>query len=141
MFLSLPHPTVLRPMPTREALRVLLVDGDSLVRWALGCTLIQHGCVVVEHKDGESAARSVADPSNFFDVILLDFPLAEGDGLEVLTALKQLSPKSNVLLMSADMSAEDLAEASHRGAAAFVPKPFDLDDVWTLVCRYGRPAH
>jgi DNA-binding NtrC family response regulator len=140
MFLSLPRPSALRPMPTHDVLRILLVDDDSLVRWALGCTLIQHGCLVVEDEDGESAIRSVADPSNLFDVILLEFPLAEGDGLDVLTALKQLSPKSKVLLMSTGLSADDLAEAVRRGAAAFVPKPFDLDDVWALVCRYGRPA-
>ena len=140
MFLTMPRSSALQPTQTCGALRVLLVDDDSLVRWALGYTLIQHGCLVVEDKDGESAIRSVADPSSLFDVILLDFPLAEGDGLDVLTALKQLSPKSRVLLMSTGISADDLAEAVRRGAAAFVPKPFDLDDVWTLVRRYGRSA-
>jgi CheY-like chemotaxis protein len=140
MFLTMPRSSALQPTQTCDALRVLLVDDDSLVRWAIGYTLIQHGCLVVEDKDGESAIRSVADPSSLFDVILLDFPLAEGDGLDVLTALKQLSPKSRVLLMSTGISADDLAEAVRRGAAAFVPKPFDLDDVWTLVRRYGRSA-
>lgn len=141
MFLSLQRPSASRPAPTRDALRVLLVDRDSLVRWALGCTLIQHGCVVVEDKDGESAIRSVSDPSNRFDVILLDFPLGGGDRLDVLRVLKRLSPKSRVLLMSADISADDLAEAARGGAVAFIPKPFDLDEVWMLVERYGHPAH
>jgi DNA-binding NtrC family response regulator len=124
-------------MPTHGALRVLLVDDDSLVRWALGCTLLQHGCVVVEDKDGKSAIRSVADPANVFDVILLGFPLPEGDGLEVLTTLKYFAPGSRVFLMSADISADDRAEAVRRGASAFVPKPFDLDDVWTLIRDVG----
>lgn len=139
MFLSRPRPSALRPIPIRPALRVLLVDDDSLVRWALGCTLLQHGCVVVEDKDGKSAIRTVADPATVFDVILLGFPLPEGDGLEVLTTLKQLAPGSSVLLMSADISADDRAEAARRGASAFVPKPFDLDDVWTLI-QDGRAA-
>ena len=141
MSLSLPRPSALRPMPARSALHVLLVDDDALVRWALGCTLTQHGCVVVDDKDAKSAIRSVTDPSNVFDVILLDYPLPDAEGLELLTTLRQLAPQSRVVVMSAEIPADELAEAIRRGASAFVPKPFDLDDVWTLVSRYGHPAN
>jgi len=138
MFLSLPRPSAVRTVPPRGALRVLLVDDDSLVRWALGCTLSQHGCVVVEDKDAKSAIRSVADAANVFDVILLDYRLPDAHGLGLITTLKQLAPRSRVVMMAADMSADELAEAVHRGASAFVPKPFDLDDVWTLIHGYGH---
>jgi DNA-binding NtrC family response regulator len=129
-------------MAAGGALRVLVVDGDSLMRWALGCTLIQHGCIVVEEKDATSAIRFLADRANVVDVILLDFPLPGGDGFEVFTTLKHLAPRSNVLLMSADFSADDLAEAARRGASAFVPKPFDLDDMWMVLraTAVGRTA-
>jgi DNA-binding NtrC family response regulator len=102
--------------------------------------LIQQGCAVVEAEDGASATRAAADPSNAFDVILLDYRLPDAHGLELLTTLKQLAPQSRVLMMSSDMSADDLAEAVRRGASAFVPKPFDLDDVWTLI-RESSPTH
>ena len=141
MSLSLPPPSALPPMPPRGALRVLVVDDDSLVRWALGCMLIQHGCAVVEGWDAESATRAVADPSNVFDVILLDCRLPDAHGLELLTVMKQLAAQSSVVMMSSDLSAGDLAEARRRGACAFVPKPFDLDDVWALIRQCSRPAH
>lgn len=140
MLPTLPPPSVPLPMAHRHALRVLVVDDDSLVRWALGCALIQHGCVVVEQKDAASAIRSATDPSAVFDVILLDDRLPDARGLELLTTLKQLAPRSRVVMMSADMSAEDRAEAVLRGASAFVPKPFDLDEVWTLIRRDAPPA-
>jgi DNA-binding NtrC family response regulator len=128
-----------QPIQGRDGLRVLLVDDDSLVRWALGSMLIQHGCAVVEGQDAESATRVVADPSNVFDVILLDYRLPDVQGFELLTTLKQLAPQSRVVMMSSDISADDLAEAFRRGACAFVPKPFDLDHVWTLVGASSRP--
>jgi len=43
-------------------------------------------------------------------------------------------------MMSSHLSADDLSEAVARGAWAFVPKPFDLEDVWTLVREYRQPA-
>ena len=140
MLPTLPPPSVPLPMPHRHALRVLVVDDDSLVRWALGCALIQHGCVVAEREDAASAIRSATDPSAVFDVILLDDRLPDTRGLELLTTLKQLAPQSRVVMMSADMPAEDRAEAVLRGASAFVPKPFDLDEVWTLIRRDAPPA-
>ena len=127
-------------MQTCSALRVLVVDDDSLVRWALRCMLVQHGCVVIEVQDCESGRRAAADASNVFDVILLDDHLPDGYGLELLTTLKQLAPQSRVLMMSSYLSADDLSEAVARGAWAFVPKPFDLEDVWTLVREYRHPA-
>ena len=100
--------------------------------------LVQHGCAVVEAQDGASATRAVTDPSNTFDVILLDRCLPDANGIELLTTVKELSPRSRVIMMSCDMPPDDQAEAIRRGACAFVPKPFDLNDVWALLCKYSR---
>ena len=140
MYPSLPRPSVLPPVAPPGPLRVLVVDDDSLVRWALGCALSQQGCVVVEKNDGASATCSLADGANEFDVILLDDRLPDVRGLDLLTTLKQLAPRTRVIMMSADMPADELVEAVRRGVSAFVPKPFDLDDVWTLIRRYAHPA-
>lgn len=139
MYPSLPRPSLPSMAPPRP-LRILVVDDDSLVRWALGCALSQQGCLVVEESDGESALRSLADGSNGFDVILLDDRLPDVRGLDLLTTMKQLAPRSRVVMMSADMPADDLVEAVRRGVSAFVPKPFDLDEVWTLIRRYAHPV-
>ena len=120
----------------RDELYFAMFQPSNYTHWAGNLKRYRLGSV-----DGESAIRSVSDPSNRFDVILLDFPLGGGDRLDVLRVLKRLSPKSRVLLMSADISADDLAEAARGGAVAFIPKPFDLDEVWMLVERYGHPAH
>jgi DNA-binding NtrC family response regulator len=137
---TLPPPSATLPMPPDSALRVLLVDDDSLIRWALGSRLMQQGCVVVEERDGASAIRAVTDAPDVFDVILFDDRLPDRRGLELLTVFGQVAPRSGVVMMSAGMPEDELIEAVLRGTCAFLPKPFDLDEVWAVMRRYGRRA-
>jgi DNA-binding NtrC family response regulator len=119
-------------LPVRRAntLRVLIVDDDILVRWALASMLAQHACTVLEHADARSATRAVTERPGDFDIVLLDYRLPDGDDLNLLASLKRLAHASTVLVMSVHMSRDDSDEATRLGAAALVPKPFDLDDVW-----------
>jgi response regulator RpfG family c-di-GMP phosphodiesterase len=54
------------------ALRVMVVDDEPLIRWAIAQTLAELGYSVVEDGDGESALHVLADASRPVDVILLD---------------------------------------------------------------------
>jgi DNA-binding NtrC family response regulator len=121
------------PVRRTDSLHVLIVDDELLVRWALASMLGQHGCTVVDRADARSATRTVTESPGAFDLILLDYRLSDSDDLTLLARLKRLAPTTTVLMMSAHMSRDDQDEAMRLGAAAFVPKPFDLDDVWTLI--------
>ena len=61
--------------------------------------------------------------------MLLDVRLPDGDGLDVLRKLKELSPDTPVILMTAFSSVENAVEAMKLGAYSYVNKPFNLDDV------------
>jgi DNA-binding NtrC family response regulator len=121
------------PAQRPDPLHVLVVDDELLVRWALASMLAQHGCTVVECADARSATHAVTDSRWPFDIILLDYRLPDSDDLNLLAGLKHLAPETTMLMMSAHMSRDERDEATRLGAAAFVPKPFDLDDVWTLI--------
>jgi len=118
-----------------EPIRILIIDDEWLVRWALAITLKEHGCVVVERHDASSATQAVIESPGVFDVILLDYQLPDSRGLNLLATLKRFAPTSRVMMMSAHMSQDERDEASRLGASAFVPKPFDVDAVWDLVAN------
>ena len=119
----------------RDPIRILIIDDEWLVRWSLAHMLAQHGCVVVEREDARAGTRALEDSTDAFDVVLLDHKLPDGRGLDLLTTVTQLAPRSRVIMMSAHMSREEVDDARRLGASAFVPKPFDLDVVWDLVLR------
>lgn len=120
-----------------DPIRVLIVDDELLVRWALASMLIHYGCIVVQCDDAASATRALAESSDPFDVILLDYNLPDSRDVHLLTTVKRLAPSSTVMMLSAHMTREEADEAIRLGASAVVPKPFDLDAVWELI-RRGR---
>jgi DNA-binding NtrC family response regulator len=115
--------------------RVLIVDDDSLVRWALGRMLNDHGCTVVEGENAHAATLAITDNGHVFDVILLDYHLPDSHDLHLLMTLRRLAPASKIVMMSSHMMRDEIDAAHALGASAFMPKPFDLDDTWNLLVR------
>jgi DNA-binding NtrC family response regulator len=117
--------------------RVLIVDDDLLIRWVLAQTLADRGCIVVEAKDGRSARQAIVDSTPPFDVVLLDYRLPDSRDLALLRAVRRLSPRSRVLMMSAYMDAHVAEDAGSDGAVSVLEKPLDLD----AVCALALDAH
>ena len=92
----------LRAMATgSSALRVLVVDDEPLMRWAIAETLTALGYSVVEAEDGQSAVRTLAEAPKPIDVIVLDCRLPDSDDLALLATIRSLAPASQVIVMTA----------------------------------------
>jgi DNA-binding NtrC family response regulator len=114
---------------------VLIVDDESLIRWSLAQTLIDHDYVVMEAGDGKQALAVLKNPPDRVEVIMLDYRLPDTDGLKLLAAIRGLSPESRVVMMTAYGTAEVVAEAMRLGAVCVVNKPIEMQDVAALVSR------
>jgi two-component system response regulator AtoC len=105
---------------------LLIVDDEELVRWSLRERFRREGYAVVEAATAAAALEQVAGG---VDLVLLDYRLPDGDGLAVLRRIKEVSPDTPVILMTAFSTVENAVEAMKHGAYHYLNKPFNLDDV------------
>ena len=121
----------------QSSLRVLIVDDESLIRWAVAETLTKAGHEVLEAPDGGSALRALQDTKEHVDVVLLDLRLPDCADLTLLSSIRRQSPGSAVVMMSAHATPEIAAEARALGAYDVIAKPFDVNGCERLL----RQAH
>ena len=114
-------------------LRVLVVDDEALIRWSLVQTLCDAGHETAEADDAVSAVRAVLSAPTPFDVVLLDLRLPDSKDLELLSAMRRLTPSTKVILMTAYGTPEIVQGAIDLGAFRVVGKPLEMADVSALV--------
>ena len=111
--------------------KILVVDDSSLARRRVRGILEEAGYEVVEAEDGMSALERyfVEKPS----LVVLDLVMKGMYGLDVLAKLLEMDPAARVIVASADVQTSSHEMAEQAGAAGFLMKPIDADQVLTLV--------
>ncbi|MFN0186407.1 MAG: response regulator [Aquabacterium sp.] len=104
-------------------MKVLLVDDHPLILAALQAVIKGLGDdVVVVGVDSARAANDELARDPTFDLVLLDLSLGDGDGFEVLSAMRQQYPALPVVVVSATERTSDVIRSIDMGAMGFVPK-------------------
>lgn len=118
--------------------RILIVDDDEGICYALTRQLGRDGRVVKAVHSAQSAYAEVADWQP--DLVLMDIKMPGVDGLTALNHIKESNKHQFVVIMTAHGTTETAIEAMKRGAFDYVMKPFHEADVLEKVVRRALDA-
>ena len=111
--------------------KILIVDDERSLRDVLSIMLRRAGYDVTVASDGGEAIARIE--KELFDLVITDLKMPKASGLDVLKAVKETSPDSVVLIITAFASAESAVEAMKLGAYDYLPKPFQVDEVQLII--------
>ncbi len=131
-------------MPTQtakqnERAKILVVDDKDQMRDVLRKFLAAEGYLVETAADGKDALRKFSE--NKFELVLSDIKMPAMDGSELLTEILKINPQAIVILMTAFGSIEAAVAAIKLGAADYVSKPFQMEDVLFRISRALKEKH
>jgi two-component system nitrogen regulation response regulator GlnG len=106
---------------------ILLVEDDSAIATVITAALEDEGfairrCSTITERDDHLT-------DSYFDVMLTDVMLEDGDGLQSMGAVRSAAPDMPVIVLSAQNTLDTAVRASDNNAFEYFPKPFDLDEL------------
>src|SRR3954462_1546258 len=120
-------------LPSGGKPRVLIVDDQRNMRTTTAFVLQQAGYDVAEAESGEAAlSRLLAEP---FEGVLTDLKMAPLDGIAVLRGALEISPRTQVIVMTAYGTVESRVAAMQQGAHDYLSKPFKEEELLMRVQR------
>src|ERR1700690_1376905 len=117
-------------------LRILIIDDEANIRTTLSLCLEVEGNTVAAVGSIQDALEEIA--RQIFDLVFLDVRLGMENGLDFLPRLRAESPWAKVVVITAYASIETAVQAMKRGAAEYLPKPFDAAQVQLLTMKIAE---
>jgi two-component system response regulator PilR (NtrC family) len=109
------------------AQRILVVDDEQIIRESLSFILKKEGYNVEEAANGKDAMSK--HDANPFDIIITDIEMPEMKGVDLLRQIRQRTPQTLVVVITAFGSVETAVLALREGAADYILKPINFDDL------------
>jgi two-component system nitrogen regulation response regulator GlnG len=119
-------------MPARTA-EIWLLDDDAALRWLIGEALRDAGRTTREFASAEEVRRALAEQTPA--LLITDIRLPGDDGLELLAQLRKTHADLPVVVVTAHSDLQSAVAAYQGGAFEYLPKPFDVDELVTVVSR------
>lgn len=112
---------------------VLIVDDDEMILESLETILKNAGYLTQTAKTGKEALSKT--DNEFFNAILIDIRLPDMTGLELLSQIKDTTPKMKKLILTGYPDAPTAIEAVNQKADAYLVKPFDPEELLKLIAE------
>ena len=123
-------------MIQKDKIRILLVEDHPLYRVGLHLALSYSGLACVLKSEAANVAQALdflQHHSDEVDLILLDYFLPDGTGMDVLKVAKQRFPRIKVLLVSGEDNNPELDAMIHEGLNGFVSKDVTPQGLATVI--------
>ena len=111
--------------------RILAVDDEKNIRHLIRTEFSLEGFDVVTASSGEKGLALFKNRR--FDVVLLDIKLPKQSGIEILKKMKQISPTTEIIMITGYGDIRSAVDAIKLGASDYVTKPFKLDELLRLI--------
>lgn len=118
--------------------RVLVVEDEPHLLRALVLNFSTRGYTVTSAATGAAALTHAQAASP--DIVILDLGLPDIDGMEVITRLRKRNPDMPIIVLSSRTSSKDKVTALDLGAADYVTKPFNVDELVARLRAASRRA-
>jgi len=134
--------------PLKEALitsvpsseKILIVDDDEGIRNLFSETLEELGYKCETAENGFECLERIYG-GNIYDIVLLDVQMPKLNGIETLKKIKVHSPDLSIIIVSASREIENVRLALKEGAYDYIFKPFDIQEVQTVIRRTVERAN
>ena len=108
-----------------ESARILIVDDDENIRKVLTTILEDEGYIIESVDTGKKAIERTKRKA--YNLALIDIRLPDIEGIELLTRMKDTTPKMRKIIITGYPTIQNAIEAVNRGAEAYIVKPFDME--------------
>jgi DNA-binding NtrC family response regulator len=114
-----------------QKLKILVIDDDESIRTTLTAILEDEGYEVDMAENGTEAIEK--SNTDIYRVALIDFRLPDMEGTELLTALKETTPKMAKIMVTGYPTIQNAIECVNKHADAYFVKPVDYDKLLNTI--------
>lgn len=119
--------------------RILIVDDEQSMRELLSILLRKEGYEVVTAENGATALKAVQ--REIFDLVITDLKMPQFDGIALLKSVKEVSPDTIVIIITAFGTTEGAERARILGAYDYIGKPFNNDEIKLVIHNALEKRH
>jgi DNA-binding NtrC family response regulator len=114
-----------------KSARILVIDDEESIRRTISMTLQHAGYHVDTAETGKHAIEKAE--ANFYNLALIDIRLPDMEGTELLTALKETTPKMVKIILTGYPALQNAVAAINKGVDAYLIKPVNTDGLLRLI--------
>ncbi|MBI2471707.1 MAG: response regulator [Planctomycetes bacterium] len=113
--------------------KILLVDDEETLRWALHEALSEEGFDIENTNDSVKALAFTRKTK--YDLVISDLKMPIMGGLQLISEIKKQNPDTKAIIITAYGSIEAVIEAMHLGVMDFITKPFKIEHIKSVIYR------
>ena len=114
-----------------NTMRILVVDDEDIVLESCQAVFELEGFEAVLVPSADKALEAMKNDN--FDLLLIDVKMPKKDGMYLMRKIKEQWPDIPIIVMSGYYTTETIQEAIRMGAATFIAKPFEPDELIKIV--------